>query len=572
MKPTENHKPAAITHSDIEPELSRRGMLRAAATGSAALATALMTPVAKAQVSPGPGAQNASNPSRPEATFEVRQRANATHFWESIAAGEQRRSGDEARYKSERYYASFTKTLPSNPYGEVDPAAFRTLQAALRSGRSTAFDRIPLDSSASRTLANPQGAFKYEPYGLDSHATRIAPSHAFRSAALAGEMAEVYWQAIARDVPFSQYRSDPLVADAVADLNRLSVTPGAAANGRTTADKLFRGETVGDLIGPYISQFLWHEIAWGPSIIEQRYESPAPSRDFMLDEVNWLHIQRGGAPLETATFDSQRRYIFNNRTLGEYVHRDVSFQAYLNAALILLGFGTEALADGNPYKSDIDNQGAFVSLGAPFILDIVTKAAQTSLTGAWYQKWREHRLLRPEAYAGRVHFHVRGSRSYELHSDILNSYALEVLNVQNGVSLLPLAYVEGSPTHPSYPAGHATIAGACVTVLKALFDEDFVIPNAKVANIDGSALDNYRGDALTVGNELNKLANNIAIGRDAAGVHYRQDGIQGLQAGEQQAISLLQDQSLFCNEREFDGFSFTKFDGSVVSIKDGRVY
>src|SRR5262249_446464 len=31
----------------------------------------------------------------------------------------------------------------------------------------------------------------------------------------------------------------------------------------------------------------------------------------------------------------------------------------------------------------------------------------------------------------------------------------------------------------------------------------------------------YTGAALTVGGELNKLASNIALGRDAAGVHYR---------------------------------------------------
>ncbi len=33
-----------------------------------------------------------------------------------------------------------------------------------------------------------------------------------------------------------------------------------------------------------------------------------------------------------------------------------------------------------------------------------------------------------------------------------------------------MAFPEGSPTHPSYGAGHATVAGACVTILKAWFD------------------------------------------------------------------------------------------------------
>ena len=110
---------------------------------------------------------------------------------------------------------------------------------------------------------------------------------------------------------------------------------------------------------------------------------------------------------------------------------------------------------------------------------------------------------------------------------------------QYGSFLLPQAYSEGSPTHPSYPAGHGAVAGSCVTVLKACFKEDFVLPEPVIASVDGSTLEPYQGDDLTVGNELNKLANNIAIGRNFAGVHYRQDGVQGLFCGEQQAISLM---------------------------------
>ena len=81
--------------------------------------------------------------------------------------------------------------------------------------------------------------------------------------------------------------------------------------------------------------------------------------------------------------------------------------------------------------------------------------------------------------------------------------------------------------HPSYGAGHATVAGACITILKAWFDESFVIPAPVVASSDGSLLNPYAG-TLTVGNELNKLASNISIGRDAPGMHWRTDGIEGL--------------------------------------------
>jgi hypothetical protein len=43
-----------------------------------------------------------------------------------------------------------------------------------------------------------------------------------------------------------------------------------------------------------------------------------------------------------------------------------------------------------------------------------------------------------------------------------------------GAALLPQVFPEGAPTHPAYGAGHATVAGACVTILKAWFDESEV--------------------------------------------------------------------------------------------------
>lgn len=508
---------------------------------------------------------------RARKAFRLKIQAAQQHLITTLNAGVQNDNNDEQRYADENYYASFTKTLPSNQFGEVDPSAFEALQLAMREGQQQFFDSIPLDPTAARKLANPQGAFRYEIAGLDSHGTRMAPSWEFRSPELAGEMAEVYWQAITRDVPFIEYGSSNLVANAVADLNQFVAPPGAAANGVITADTLFRGETPGDLIGPYISQLLWKPFKFGPVDVDQRYESGVPHLDFMKDHTHWLNVQRGGAPLESAVFDSTKRYIFDNRSLSEYVHRDALYQAYLHGALVLLGYGADALDPGNPYRDEIANQGAFTSLGGPFIIDLVSKAANMALSGAWFQKWRVHRFLRPETLAGRVHFHATGQRNYELHSDILNSSALSELYSQNGSYFCPQAYIEGSPTHPSYPAGHATIAGACATVLKAFFDENFVFPDPVEANATGDALLNYAGPELSVGNEINKLANNIAIGRDAAGVHYRQDGIQGLIAGEQQAISLLQDQSRTIHEGNFDGFTFTKFDGTTVNIQNGNV-
>ncbi len=139
-----------------------------------------------------------------------------------------------------------------------------------------------------------------------------------------------------------------------------------------------------------------------------------------------------------------------------------------------------------------------------------------------------------------------------------------------GSYFLPMAFPEGSPTHPAYPAGHATISGACATVLKAFFDEDRAIPNPVQADATGDSLLPWNGAPLTIGGEINKLASNIALGRDWAGVHYRSDGVDGLLVGEQQAIGLLSDYSRTYNE-DFDGFTLTQFDGTRIRIVNGEV-
>ena len=68
-----------------------------------------------------------------------------------------------------------------------------------------------------------------------------------------------------------------------------------------------------------------------------------------------------------------------------------------------------------------------------------------------------------------------------------------------------------------------------------------------------------------MGGELNKLANNIALGRDFEAVHWRSDAVQGLVLGEAVAISVLRDQQSNFNE-PFNGFTFTKFDGSTITV------
>jgi len=203
--------------------------------------------------------------------------------------------------------------------------------------------------------------------------------------------------------------------------------------------------------------------------------------DFMTRYDEWLAAQNGGVAGENQ-YDPISRYIRNGRDLGEWVHIDVLFQAYFNALLILFSQGAPFDA-GNPYTTSRTQIG-FGTLGAPYIASVLCAVARPALKAVWYQKWFVHRRLRPEAFAGRIHNHVTCAASYPIHPEILNSMALAEAFSRQGTYLLPMAFPEGSPTHPAYGAGHATVAGACVTILKAFFDEAFVIPNPMEANAE----------------------------------------------------------------------------------------
>ena len=50
---------------------------------------------------------------------------------------------------------------------------------------------------------------------------------------------------------------------AAADLSKLSDNRAPKVNGQVTSDVIFRGDTPGDLTGPYISQFLLKTIPMG---------------------------------------------------------------------------------------------------------------------------------------------------------------------------------------------------------------------------------------------------------------------------------------------------------------------
>ncbi len=476
-------------------------------------------------------------------------------------------NGDETSLPA--YIGSFTKGLPHTQLGEVQPGTYETLLHALSTGSQADFENIARGSGAK--FINPLGAFAYQMEGADSHRLGMAAPPAFSSANAAGEMVELYWQALARDVPFSAYGTSAVTQAAMADLNRLSAFHGPRNAGKVDAGALFRGNVAGGLKGPYISQFFWQPVPVNSTMVQQLYRAGAAGVDYLNSWDEWLVLQTGVPPFRAWTADPKARYIYNGRSLGEWVHYDFLYQAFHNAALILLNQSPDSVLNSNPYLNPTNPykntkvQTGFVTFGAAHVCCLLGAVSEAALMAAWFQKWLVHRRTRPEAFGGRVQQTKAGLAKYPIHADLMNSAALKAVYAANGNYLLPQAYAEGAPLHPSYPSGHATVAGACSAVLKAFFDETQILTNCVVANADGSALNPYFDTALTVGEEINKLAFNVAMGRDFAGIHYRSDAEAGIRLGEDVAIAMLQDVAGTFAE-DFAGFRFTRVDGTPVQI------
>lgn len=512
-------------------------------------------------------------------------RVNAANMALQRPLVEHRSNGDEDRYPTK--IGSYTKALPHNQLGEVDLNAYATLVKARTTQNPADFELIKLGLGRKQT--SPQAGLAMDLEGPDSHHVVLPPAPRLDSAEEAGEMVEVYWMALARDVHFSDYDNNPIIAAAAADLSRLSDFRGPRENVRTTLAArseatpklptlealrgrrglgavtprtIFRNSTAGDLNGPWLSQFLILDFSFGANAFSQKIKTLPAGIDYMTKYQDWLDVQNGADPSENLQYDPTPRYIRNLRDMSQWVHVDALYQAYLQACLILMEQG--ARTDPGLPLANSKTQLPFAQCGGPHILSLVTEVATRALKGVWYQKWFVHHRLRPEAYGGRVHNHLSKATIYPLHADVLNSRVVSEVARKYGTYLLPMAFPEGSPTHPSYGSGHATVAGACATILKAFFDENDVIKDPKVPNADGSALVPYIGAELTVGGELNKVASNVANSRNAAGVHWRTDAINSLRLGETIAIGILEEQKLTYNDRL--QFTLTKFDGTKITI------
>jgi membrane-associated phospholipid phosphatase len=502
-------------------------------------------------------------------------------------------NGDEERYQNK--IGSSTKGLAHDPAtGEVVPSAYHAMLEALRSGSFEDFETLVgnghfgcPDPTRRRRFVNPHSAYAFDLEGIDSHQLAEPPAPEFASAQEAGEMVELYWMALLRDTPFAAYDTEFLALEAASDLSSRSDFRGPSVAGAVTQTTLFRDGYPGCTDGPYVSQFLLQPIDIGAQRLDTTIASNTPGVDFATTFPEWLDVINGCQPWPSVDIATGPRvFCHTGRDLAQYVHRDVPFQAYLVAGINLLVGGYPA-DRGNPYGQFIDASGTglplpagvsgavadvgFGTFGAPWITAFVCEVATRALKHQWYQKWLVHRRLRPEEFGGHLEAQRLNKASYPFADDLFTSTVLGQIEAKfGGTHLLPQAFPEGSPLHTSYGSGHATVAGACVTVLKWFFDESAPIKNPVIPHPDDATkLIAYVAPpgepTLTVGGELNKLASNISQGRDIAGVHWRSDANEANTLGEQVAIDMIKELPALTNE-PYGGMTLTRFDGTTLTI------
>jgi len=527
-------------------------------------------------------------------------------------------------------YQALQAALPDLPMGPGDLE--HVPPGPLSHPAQAALNRDPTGGGhieRAATLNNPQSGYSRERVGPEPEQLNMPPPPRVLSASAAAEFTELYWMALQRDVSLELLESDDNDATAIAELKDVFTRgindvsdPGRlrlgldlpTENGHLSLNKhtLYRCGLKDEDQGPLVSQFFLHDVPFGTFTVVQKQFPYAPGLDYLTDHRNWLLAQNTGYDRFGRSYSSDndfgdnhaayeakgavQRRIGSMRDLARFVNKDALHEAYFNAALLLSNWKAKVDA-GNPYRDLLKRQGAFGTLGDPNLLALVSEVATRALQVVWRQKWIINRRLRPEAYGGLMQMQRLGydggsgsvTRAYGLPDWVFETEAAQaILNQRHergeaDAYFLPMAFTAGSPTHPAHGAGHATVAGACVTVLKAWYQEDDLIapmirasshpqtrakldvlqPKKTVGDLPAYA----GGDegAMTVGGELNKIASNVAMGRSMGGVHWRTDNTRSLRLGEQVATMMLVRHIADYSETPVS-MTYTNFDRHEVRI------
>lgn len=330
--------------------------------------------------------------------------------------------------------------------------------------------------------------------------------------------------------------------------------------------------------------------------LDRRLRPASPGQDFLTDWSSWLQTQNGDPPggshdryipaaaaLSTAApampLTDEPRFVTTPRDLASCAQAGPDCESFHRIYLTLAaarmppdpGLLAAATRDGDdPRLAQLRHAEAAALLGQA-TLQALRQAGRPPAPAHW--------RAAPEAVGGLLNLLNPRCSPMMPHEDVPQNAVLRRLqptlrqlsdsglcerviahnrhqnrHLQQAFThcLLPVAYPEGAPAYPDYPSRHALVAGACVTILKALFamedvygiDIYLVEPGAlawQPAPDGASLVGSPQPGGLTLAGELNKFASNLSLGRCFAGVSYYSDYVEALRQGEMLALTLLSD-------------------------------
>ena len=585
--------------------------------------------------------------------------------------------------KKQQKAVGFHKGFKHDECGEIiDLDNYKDFVCKLVSG-----DRIGLDTtieyaSATTQMVDPWSGMGTTYVGAATGAVHLpTPPRAF-SNENAADMVYNYLMACVTDLPFKCYDQSCELATVVSMLNKAEVreftkdhgphfAPGQS--GQFTKQNVFRGNSTGNTLGPYLSQFFCNRIItnatntqeWGAKqeLFEPRIKYDDDCKVLSTLSGSQSHATYwtfsagqavsnmdsksneawAGSVARAAAGSKDKRYVCNGRDLGSMVRGEPTSQYGYQTALLLQNLGVR-FNPGLPAFTHASGNSTAQSHAVAQAY--ATSFGNLSRMHAYYWKWFQYRQLRPEAAGLYSHLEKIGIKCYDwpswymgwdqlwckvksLNSDLFDAYPnANKPNVNWGPGVDPCDPVSytypginrgGAPRHPSYPAAHSYIAGTAFTVLKFVYDDTQLlkdVPGYKatgsntlgsafvaadlefvdnvqlgdgvfvVPNSDGSKLCVYKNESSewTVGHEIDKIMNNISIGRAWLGVHYNSDNTIALLAGEKEALRMCQDLLSTwyqdeivelgpdCFKLQAPEVKFTSLNGQICSIRPSVCY
>jgi len=492
-----------------------------------------------------------------------------------------------------------------------------------------ALSRVPGATKRLEGLVDAANAAAHATRGRDADVPTDVPRFApVGSSTFAYDLAEAYAMAHLRDVPLDALGTSGTASYAEAErvlgdfLRRFAAAP-LGLRPETLfrcPDTLFAPEC---RAGPYVSQLLFADVFDGYSLRDRRFLYERDTANLTV-RARLLDVHRGFETTRAIARDgngqAEARYVHSGRVLGSIVHGEPPFKHYYDAALAsvaLLGPWIEEV--GTPAVDGVRHPAvaASTTAGQDDLLTSVAEVTLRALRQSYAYKWLSHRKMRPDQAAMRLDTFRRADALGAPARAARDATALAATLVDQffGDSTVKAAFMEEladanaaragernyllaslyeGPGHPSSTHGHAVVAGAATTVLKAMLTTThpttdaplhfgttgaealgrFV--NVRTATTDGASvtsadLSEETRRTMTLEGELDKLAHNLGAGRNWAGVHFRTELEYSLALGEAVGVAYLRDK--VCEYRvartnSFAGWNLRLFNGTRLRLRE----